>query len=181
MRLTLAHKYRDNEDIDLGEHLVSEKYDGVRAYFDGGWLWSRSGKRIMAPDWWLAEVRQASGEALDGELWIERGAFEKTKACVQSSKNIKEDVWKEVKFMAFDLPLASGDYDKRYRKLENLTIENGRVQVVKHIKVNDKEQLTALFEGVVKGGGEGLMIRKIEDGGYQSKRTKCLLKLKTTK
>ena len=46
---------------------VSEKFDGVRAVWDGQRLCFRSGREIAAPDWF---VRALPHHLLDGELWF---------------------------------------------------------------------------------------------------------------
>ena len=42
--------------VDVTQYLVSEKFDGVRAVWDGTTLRFRSGREVPAPAWWLAEV-----------------------------------------------------------------------------------------------------------------------------
>ena len=42
--LMLANVYRAN--IPLADYWVSEKYDGVRGYWDGSQLWTRGGERV---------------------------------------------------------------------------------------------------------------------------------------
>ena len=61
--------------------LVSEKLDGMRAWWDGGRLWSRQGKPVFAPPWWLAHLPK--GVALDGELWLGRGRFQECMSIVR--------------------------------------------------------------------------------------------------
>ena len=61
--LMLAEVY---DDVDPSGFWISEKYDGVRAYWDGAQLLTRAGNRIAAPDWFIAPLPR---EALDGELW----------------------------------------------------------------------------------------------------------------
>ena len=51
---------------------MSEKLDGVRAYFDGQHFYSRQGNRFYAPDWFTQGLPPIP---LDGELWIGRKAF----------------------------------------------------------------------------------------------------------
>ena len=58
-------------DIDPAGHLVSEKYDGVRAVWDGRALRTRHGQIIQAPAAFLA--RLPAQVPLDGELWLGRG------------------------------------------------------------------------------------------------------------
>ena len=44
--LMLAEVYRPG--MPLADYWVSEKYDGVRGYWDGQQLWTRGGERIAA-------------------------------------------------------------------------------------------------------------------------------------
>jgi DNA ligase-1 len=59
--------------IDPTGYLVSEKFDGVRAVWDGRVLRFRSGLAIAAP---TAFVERLPAVPLDGELWLGRGRFE---------------------------------------------------------------------------------------------------------
>src|ERR1700742_4064740 len=58
--------------VDPALCLVSEKYDGVRAVWDGRVLRPRSGRPVSAP---AAFVEALPREAVDGELWLGRGRF----------------------------------------------------------------------------------------------------------
>ena len=79
--MMLAENY-DEKQVDLasGDWLVSEKLDGMRAWWDGkgrggeggkGSLWTRQGNRIHAPPYFTASFPPHT--ALDGELWLGRG------------------------------------------------------------------------------------------------------------
>jgi DNA ligase 1 len=89
-----------NPSIDPTGWWMSEKYDGLRGYWDGQKLWSRKGNLIHAPDYFLAELPRDI--ALDGELWIGHGKFEETISIVRSEK--PDDRWKRVRYMVFDAP-----------------------------------------------------------------------------
>src|SRR5262245_35748711 len=54
---------------------LSEKLDGVRAYWDGRQFLSRLGNVFYAPDWFVAGLPEAP---LDGELWLGRKQFQRT-------------------------------------------------------------------------------------------------------
>jgi DNA ligase-1 len=85
-------------------YLVSEKYDGVRALWDGKALRSRAGNVFAAPAWFIAKLPK---QALDGELWIARGQFEKLSGAVRKTTPLDEE-WRQIKYMIFELPDASG-------------------------------------------------------------------------
>src|SRR6516162_1055509 len=70
--------------------LLSEKLDGVRAYWDGKQFLSRLGNLYHAPDWFLAGL---PSEPLDGELWLGRKAFQRTVSTVR--RQDKSDHWRE--------------------------------------------------------------------------------------
>ena len=52
---------------------MSEKLDGIRAYWDGKELLSKNGNKIYAPNWFLDKLPPFD---LDGELWTKRDDFE---------------------------------------------------------------------------------------------------------
>ena len=52
--LLLAHSWEN--DVDLTGWWMSEKLDGVRAYWDGKQFFSRQGNPFLAPDWFTAKL-----------------------------------------------------------------------------------------------------------------------------
>ena len=78
--LLLAKVYSDQED--LAQWWVSEKLDGVRAYWDGRQLISRQGNRFAAPAWFTAGFPDTP---LDGELWMGRGTFDELSGTVRQT------------------------------------------------------------------------------------------------
>src|SRR6476661_1314162 len=70
--LLLAHAW-DNA-ADLSGWWMSEKLDGVRAYWDGTQFLSRQGNIYHAPDWFIEDLPTIP---LDGELWIDRKKFQR--------------------------------------------------------------------------------------------------------
>jgi DNA ligase 1 len=59
-------------DLDPKGFWMSEKLDGVRAFWDGKQFLSRLGNRYHAPAWFTEGLPL---EPLDGELWIDRKKF----------------------------------------------------------------------------------------------------------
>lgn len=55
-----------DESIDPTGWWMSEKLDGIRAYWSGSTLYTRQGNTLVAPDYWKAELPNVP---LDGELW----------------------------------------------------------------------------------------------------------------
>ena len=153
---------------------VSEKYDGLRGYWDGRKLWSRKGQAIVAPGYFLAEL--PAGVALDGELWMGRGKFEEAISTVLSQT--PDERWKRMSFMVFDAPQAEGSFEKRMEFLRaTLPKENQFVKLVLQERCKGAAQLIAERDRVVALGGEGLMLRKPESE-YEAGRSPTLLKVK---
>lgn len=163
-----------NPSIDPTGWWMSEKYDGLRAYWDGQELWSRKGNLIHAPDYFLAEFPRDI--VLDGELWIGHGKFEETMSIVRSEK--PDERWKSVRYMVFDAPQAKGLFEQRMQFLRATMSESTRfVRVVAQERCQGVAHLLAERDRVVRKGAEGLMLRKPESS-YQAGRSPTLLKVK---
>lgn len=161
--------------IVLNDYWISEKYDGMRAYWDGRRLWTRGGERIHTPAWFIAGWPT---QPLDGELWAGRGRFAHTVSTVRT-QTPQDAAWREMRFMVFDLPGHGGIFDQRLRALQQIaqTIHAPWLQAVVQIKVADHGALQAMLDAIVAKGGEGLMLHR---GGshYRAERSDDLLKYK---
>ncbi len=171
--LVLANVYRP--DIDLRDYWVSEKYDGIRAFWNGRVLMTRSGTTIAAPAWFLANWPTV---ALDGELWIGRGEFETVVATVRDA--IPDDAaWRRVHYMVFDLPGDARPFTQRLTALQAVIQSSTSpwLRAVPQWRVANAAQLMQQLEDVVTHGAEGLMLHR-GDSLYRAGRSDDLLKLK---
>lgn len=170
--LLLAEKY--HQDIDLNAYWVSEKLDGVRAFWNGSRLISRGGNTFAAPSWFTADFPPLP---LDGELWVGRGQFEETASIV--SRHTPHDGWRWVRYMVFDLPGDPGTFDERLQNLRAAIAAspNKFLAVIPQYKLTDHKVLMDKLDTVVANGGEGLMLHR-GDSRYRSGRSMDLLKLK---
>lgn len=161
--------------VDPSRYLVSEKLDGVRAYWDGQALWFRSGHRVSAPAWFVARLPSTP---LDGELWAGRGRFEQLSGWVRKAVPVDEE-WAQVRYMIFELPAHPGTFAERVRAIEALVNGTGwpALQAVHQFTVADQAALQAELDRVVAAGGEGLMLHRA-DAPYLTGRSDALLKLK---
>ncbi len=171
--LMLAEVYREN--VALADYWVSEKYDGIRAYWDGTQLLTRGGERIHAPAWFFAGWPD---QALDGELWAGRGRFEFASG-VARRQEPDDALWRQLRFMVFDLPHHPGVFSVRLAALRTLidALRRPWVQAVEQVRIEDPAMLQARLDDVVAGGGEGLMLHRGE-AYYRARRSDDLLKLK---
>jgi DNA ligase-1 len=172
--LALANDYED-ADIDVSRYWVSEKYDGVRAYWDGTQLLTRGGNVIHAPAWFTARWPTVP---LDGELWAGRGRFEAVTATVRDFEP-NDEAWQNIRFMAFDLPTHTGPFDTRLALLERL-LSGAAIDWLKAApqwRAVDAAQLHRRLQEIASAGGEGLMLHR-GDSLYRAERTDDLLKFK---
>ncbi len=171
--LTLAQVYQPG--VDLAHYLVSEKFDGVRAFWDGRRLITRSGLIINAPAWFTAGF---PSQPLDGELWMGRGTFADLSGTVRT---LEPDVeaWQQVRYVVFDLPTSEGGFETRFAALEHLVEQapSVRLRLAHQHPIADHEALQAQLERIVAAGGEGLMLQR-RDALYQPGRSAALLKVK---
>lgn len=118
----LADTYKDHY---IGGHLVSRKLNGMRAFWDGGvtvgqlatnvpWanterdtkdfistgLWSRLGKVVNAPRWWIEQLPK--GIALDGELWLSSDNWNELVSITK--RHDPDSRWEQVLYKIYGLP-----------------------------------------------------------------------------
>ena len=161
--------------IDPAKYLVSEKYDGARALWDGKVLRFRSGRPVHAPAWFIAKL---PGQALDGELWLARGRFDALSGIVRKTTPV-DDEWRQIKYMVFELPNAPGTFAERVRHMREIAAKTAWPQLVavEQFRVADRAALKRKLDEVVRGGGEGLMLH-LADAPYVTGRSDALIKLK---
>ena len=172
--LLLAQVYRPG--LDLQDYWVSEKYDGVRGYWDGQRLRTRGGEPITPPAWFTAGWPDT---ALDGELWAGRSRFAQAQSTVRQA-SAGDAAWRQIRFMVFDLPAHPGSFDERLSVLRSTVKRIGQpwLQAVPQQRVASHTALQALLHDTVRGGGEGLMLHR-GASLYRAGRSEDLIKLKT--
>jgi DNA ligase-1 len=161
--------------VDPANYLVSEKYDGVRAIWDGKVLCFRSGRTVNAPAWFLANLPP---QPLDGELWLARGRFEALSGIVRKAEP-QDDEWRQIKYMIFELPDTTGTFVQRAQSIQEIVARTQWPQLVavEQFRVANRAALKRKLDEVVRGGGEGLMLH-LADAEYVTGRSNVLLKLK---
>ena len=161
--------------IDPHGYLVSEKFDGVRALWDGRQLRFRSGLPMAAPSWF---TRRLPAVPLDGELWLGRGRFEALSGAVRRAQP-NDAEWRELRYQLFDLPVASLPFVERARRLQAFVrpVDEPGLVAVQQFEVSDPQALQQRLAEVVAAGGEGLMLHRAA-AMWRAGRSDDLLKLK---
>lgn len=180
---------------------ISEKYDGIRAIWDGEKFISR-GQKVFTyvPDYFIELM--PPGIALDGEMWISRNNFKEVSRIstlkVGSSKSKKQidDIWKgtndnnSVKYMVYDLPNSTQPFETRMKLLEQIisdrkqvwhdileNVDECPIKFTKQTQIENMAQLVNTYKELTSKGAEGVMLRA-PNSPYETKRSKYLLKYK---
>ncbi|MGF1525429.1 MAG: DNA ligase [Candidatus Competibacterales bacterium] len=159
---------------DLTGWWMSEKLDGVRAYWDGKGFLSRQGNTFHAPEWFVSGLPPSP---LDGELWLDRQAFQRTVSIVR--RQDQSDHWQQIRFLVFDAPSHPDPFEGRMAFLEATLGQGHNPRAVFHrpTRCRGLEHLGQTLGEIEALGGEGLMVR--EPGSrYEVGRSQTLLKVK---
>jgi DNA ligase-1 len=165
----LAHNWADS--TDPAGWWMSEKLDGVRAYWDGRQLISRNNNVFHAPKWFVEGLPK---DHLDGELWIDRGRFAETSGIVR--RHDEDAGWREMGYLIFDAPEIPGPFEKRLAWMQKL--RSSACAVVPQIRCTGVKHLETYLGLVERAGGEGLILRA-PGSAYVRSRSHELLKVKT--
>lgn len=174
IQLFKLSEYRCDQSLD--GWLLSEKLDGVRAYWDGQQLWTKNGNPIYAPKWFINDFPPFE---LDGELWIARQHFEELTSVVLDQNPSKE--WSKVTYQIFEVPNQPGGLLKRLNVLEEYLMNQpvSVINVITQTPAINHEYVDRELKRLSKLGAEGVVIR---DGrlpylvGRQSRMQKVKLK-----
>lgn len=172
--LMLAQVYRPG--VALSDYWISEKFDGLRGYWDGQRLLTRGGETVHAPPWFTAGW---PSHAMDGELWAGRGRFEQALSTVRQ-QTPDDAAWREMRYMVFDLPSHPGTFDERISAYQSVvaSLRQPWVVAVEQTRGTTHADLMARLDDVVKRGAEGLMLHR-GDARHRATRSDNLLKVKT--
>ena len=166
--LLLLKVYKDQ---NLSGWVMSEKLDGIRAYWDGKKLISRGGKVIHAPLWFTKDFPPFE---IDGELWSKRKDFENISSIVRDKEPTKE--WHQIKYNIFEVPHAASTLFTRLAKVKPYRSE--RLKIIAQIPIKSKKSMIIYLHKLEKKGAEGLVVRD-PLAHYIDKRTSKALKVKS--
>lgn len=170
--LLLAEKW--DGVLDPSSFWISEKLDGVRAYWDGKQFLSRLGNRYHAPAWFTDGLPPVP---LDGELWLGRKQFQRTVSIVR--RHDEPAQWREIRFLVFDTPDIRDRFEVRQDYLQQLFEQMRSPFALAHpqARCRNVSHLREELARVMALGGEGLMLRQ-PGSGYVAGRSTTLLKVK---
>ncbi|MEX0605786.1 MAG: DNA ligase [Marinobacter sp.] len=172
-KLPLAEVYE--QGIELKHYWVSEKLDGVRAYWDGKRFHSKQGNIYNAPEWFTEGFPAL---AMDGELWMGRGRFAELSGAVRKQVPVDEE-WRKIRYMVFDLPASSQPFSGRVKQMRTLlgSLNSPFLSMVEQRLAVSHTELMTRLDKVTHAGAEGLMLHHGESL-YRAGRSSDVLKVK---
>jgi len=142
----LAHPYDGDFDKVRG-WIASQKYDGVRAVFRRGKMYTRNGKRLHPPPEFVAALPPDA--TLDGELWVDYGKFDLANSLVSAHE--MNPLWKQAKYIVFDtMDDPTRPLEARLAALRAAGVPN----VVESERVHSQNDIDRMHERVKALGGE---------------------------
>jgi len=154
---------------------MSEKLDGVRAYWDGKKLISRNGKAFAVPKWFTKNFPPFE---IDGELWTKRGDFEHVISIINRQNS--HEGWREISHNIFEVPHQKGGLLKRLEVLKSWLEKhpNKYIKIIPQISCRGQKHLKEELKRVEALGAEGLVVRN-PNAQYIDKRSSEALKVKS--
>ncbi|RXK00082.1 DNA ligase [Arcobacter sp. CECT 8986] len=135
---------------------MSEKLDGIRAYWNGKNLLTKNGNKINIPKEFTKNFPKFK---LDGELWTKRDDFENIQSIVLDK--IPTNKWNQITYNIFEVPNAKGDFLKRLSKAK-IWFEkhpNKFIKFIPQIKCNSKKDLDKFLNKLVSQKAEGVIVK----------------------
>jgi len=166
----LAKKWEDDRLVK-GLYM-SIKYDGLRAIFKDGNLYTRNGHVIQG----VQHITNCIPKdySFDGELLIPGLHFQESSGKIRSDDPTLDAVYK-----VFDVPKGTMTFDRRYQLYSDVVgiLDAPSITSVKHVQVRSLEHAYDTFDKALAAGYEGLVF-KTPKHLYQTKRSWDWMKLK---
>lgn len=155
---------------NLAAWIATEKYDGHRALWSEGQLWTRQGNSYHAPPWFTAGLPDM---VLDGELFAGYGMRD---TLANISRAADPERWRSLRFVVFDTPSP-------LPYLDRLASIAGKLDGCPYAELVQPRVLQSTADGwqwtreIVARGGEGVVAHDWRRG-YRPGRQIYVVKLK---
>ena len=149
-------KVYNEKKHEINGWYMSEKLDGIRAYWNGKELLSKNGNKIHTPTWFIKDFPKFE---LDGELWTKRNDFENIQNIVLDKT--PSDDWKNITYNIFEVPNQKGNFDERLKVLKNwLNINESKyIRIIQQIECKNKKHLERYLEKLLNKKAEGVILK----------------------
>ena len=186
----LAQKYEDRlptkEMYKNDLVIIQPKLDGVRCICSKDGMFTRQGKPIPGAPHIMEALKTTFEEfpdvVLDGELYNHelKDNFNEIISLVRKEKDDEDRRTKSknlIQYHVYDY-VSKDSYKDRYLRLFRLLpVSFDCIKILGCHTVNSEEELMTSYNNFIEKGYEGAMVR-INNYGYEHKRSKSLLKLK---
>ena len=164
-------KVYDENKHDINGWYMSEKLDGIRAYWNGKELFTKNGNKIYAPIWF---TKNFPNFELDGELWTKRDDFENIQSIVLDKTPSSK--WREITYNIFEIPNKSGDFDKRLEliKLWQIKNKNRFIKIIPQLKCKNKEHLNLYLKRLINKKAEGIILKNPKPFYFKGRNSNIL-------
>lgn len=167
-------KIYDKSKHNITNWYMSEKLDGIRAYWNGKEFISKNGNKIYAPFWFTKDFPPFE---LDGELWSKREDFENIQNIVLDETPTTK--WNELTYNIFEVPNTDGNFDKRLEKIQ-LWIEknpNKFIKIIPQKICKNESDLNNYLKELIAKKAEGIILKN-PNLDYFTGRNENILKVK---
>lgn len=162
-------------DQNITGWLMSEKLDGIRGYWNGKEMLSKSGYPINTS---ANFIKHFPPFPLDGEIWYKRASFEKIQSIALDTHPTKG--WEKLTYNIFEVPYAEGNFTLRLQKAKSWFKKhpNKHINFIKQHYCHNKEELMHFLKRIETLGGEGVVVKN-PTLDYFSGRSSSILKVKS--
>ena len=162
------------QNQSINNWIMSEKLDGIRAYWDGEKLLTKNGNIIHSS---IDFTQNFPPFKLDGELWTRRNDFENIQSIVLDK--IPSNQWEKITYNIFEVPHAQGNFLQRLQKAKVWfkSHPNQHVKFIPQYHCQDKKALNTFLESILQKNCEGVIVKN-PNHPYISKRNSNILKVK---
>ena len=167
-------KIYDKSKHNITNWYMSEKLDGIRAYWNGKEFISKNGNKIYAPFWFTKDFPPFE---LDGELWSKREDFENIQNIVLDETPTTK--WNEITYNIFEVPNTDGNFNKRLEKI-TLWLEknpNKFIKIIPQKICKNESDLDNYLKELIAKKAEGIILKN-PNLDYFTGRNENILKVK---
>ena len=167
-------KNYDNSKHNITNWYMSEKLDGIRAYWNGKELLSKNGNKIYAPSSFIKDFPPFE---LDGELWTKRDDFESIQNIVLDTNPSSK--WEEITYNIFEVPNEKGNFDKRLEKIKSWLDKNPNkiIKIIPQLICKNETDLNIYLKELLDKKAEGIILKN-PNLEYFTGRSENILKVK---
>jgi len=164
----------DEKTHNINNYYMSEKLDGIRAYWNTKELLTKNGNKIFAPKWFTKNFPPFE---LDGELFTKQNDFENIQSIVLSQKEPKK--WESITYNVFEVPNQKGDFNTRLDFLQKYLDKNPNkfIKIIPQKKLNSVHELNSFLDEILAKDGEGVILKNYKLD-YFTGRSENILKVK---